>query len=104
MSKIRDQWAEREEERSQAEHVRARRVCQIVSMAGVEYITVEELLRRFTPAKPLSAELIDFRRNGTDDKLINAPRVKELAGPMEGGPGLVRYESWTRTYNEYSRD
>ncbi|MGG2201870.1 hypothetical protein [Paenibacillus validus] len=91
-----------QEARIQAEHVAAGRVCMIVSMAGADYITKDELQRRYTPDEPLTEELIAYyRRIGTDEKLIEAPRMKELAGPIEGGPGLVRYETW-EAYEFYS--
>lgn len=91
-----------QEERIQAKHVAAGRVYLIVSMDGAEYITKDELLRRYTLDNPLSDELIAYyRRIGTAEKLIEAPRMKELAGPMEGGPGLVRYETW-EAYNFYA--
>lgn len=106
MTQIQEQLKEEREQeaRIQTEHVAAGRIYMIVSMSGAEYITLDELQRRYSPDGPLSDELIEYyRRIGTDEKLIAAPRMKELAGPMQGGKGLVRYETW-EAYNFYGSD
>lgn len=75
----------------------------VVSTSGTEFLTAEEMSRRFTPDIPLSKEVINFyRRVGITEKVIQAPRFKELIGPMDGGE-YVRYETleFIRSYSSH---